>query len=121
METCDTVTELLPLAIWGGTHADLPALKRAKALLNLPYNVVPVQAVPGSPTRVLALRTTPPFMCDFWRFVYTESPGEDDAELAEALEWVLNPQMNDSRALLLIDGLRGIFGAGVTELANYDF
>ena len=111
------MTELLPLAIWGGTAADIPALKRAKAALNLPYNLVPVQAVPGSPTRVLALHGEPPFVCDHWPLT---EPANDE-ELAEALEWVLNPHMRDNRAFLLIDGLRGIFGPGVTEIANYDF
>lgn len=111
------MTELLPLAIWGGTAADIPALKRAKAALNLPYNLVPVQAVPGSPTRVLALRDRPPFLCDY-SIVHT---GDSDARMIAALEWVLNPHIKDDRAFLLIDGLRGIFGEGVTEIANYDF
>ena len=115
------MTELLPLAIWGGTHADLPALKQAKASLNLPYNLVPVQAVPGSPTRVLALHGTPPFVCDYWAMMPYESDALRESVLINALEWVLNPHIKDDRAFLLIDGLRGIFGSGVTEVANYDF
>ena len=41
--------------------------------------------------------------------------------MVRALEWVLNPHLTDDRAFLLIDGLRGILGEGVTEIANYDF
>lgn len=50
------MSELVPVPIypWPMEPARLELLKQAKALLDLPYKIVPVEAVPGSPGRVLA-------------------------------------------------------------------
>lgn len=97
------MTDLRPLALYPYpvTEADLEAIKAAKAALNLPYRVVPVQAVPGGPVRVLALRSGPPFLCDFRG---TADP-LTDADLPAKLAWVLGEIEHDPKASLLADQL----------------
>ncbi len=54
----------LPCHPWPVAPEHLALMKRAKAELDLPYQIVPVEAVPGSPGRVLALGSRPPQCSD---------------------------------------------------------
>ena len=111
------MTTLRPLAIYPfpPTDADLSLIKAAKAQLDLPYLVVPVRAVPGGPVRVLALRETPDFLCDYAQVTQLDRP----ESMLAALRWVLDDTLDDKRATLIIDQLRAIFGVEVHEISGY--
>lgn len=109
------MSDLTPLQVWGQPReGDIEALRAAKTALSLPFRVLPVPAVPGGPTRVLALREAPPFLCDY---ALVRDPA-NPAALEAAMAWVLNPQKGDPRAVLVIDMLRAIFGDDVTEVPH---
>jgi hypothetical protein len=57
---------LLPLPVypWPLTAERSMLLRRAKAELDLPFLIQPVEAVPGSPGRVIAFGGLPPFLCE---------------------------------------------------------
>lgn len=105
--------ELRPLAVWGAPQpGDVETLQRAESALGLPFALALVPAVPGSPTRVLALRSAPPFLCDFRGSV----DPQNDPDLLVKMMWVLDPRRHDPAASLILDQLRGIFGPDVTEI-----
>ena len=104
----------VPIHPWPPTPADLELLKAVKATLDLPYKIVPVEALPGSPGRVLAFREDTPLLVD--SAVVTD-PG-NTAALQTALSWVLDPTAVDARASLVIDKLRGVFGPDVEEVLD---
>src|SRR4051812_4552606 len=89
-------------------HMD--AVRQAKAALSVNYRVAPSPAAPGGPTRVLALREAPPWLCDY---ALVSDPNNAESMVA-ALEWVLGDG-DDDRATLIIDQLRAQFG-DVTEI-----
>ena len=105
--------ETRPLALYGPcSDADLAALKQAKATLDLPYLIVPTQALPGGPTRVLALRVAPKFVCDF---ALVADPTNPAAVLA-AMSWALTPDLVDDRATSKLEWLQGLLGTEVVEV-----
>ena len=105
--------ELRPLAIFGECRPeDLTAIKQAKAALNLDFNVTPINAEPGCPVRIIALRVRPNFICDY---ALISDPSNPKAVLA-ALGWALDPSAVDSRATLVVDMLQEILGADVKEV-----
>lgn len=57
------MTTPLPIHPWPLSDDRLALLKLAKASLGLPYQIVPVEAVHGSPGRVLCFGERPPFVC----------------------------------------------------------
>ena len=108
------MSELLPLPIWGAPQpGDMEALRRAKAALGAPFLIAPCVAVPGSPTRVLALREPPPFVTDY---ALVADPANDAAMLA-AMRWALDDDVYDKRATSVLDMLREQFGPDVQEVA----
>lgn len=111
------MTDLLPLAVWGNPEpGDLEALKAAKAALQLPYLIVPVPAVAGSPTRVLALRSAPPFIADF---MGVRDPQAEPERLIEAMRWALDPRIENKSASLIVEQLQAVFGPGLREIPYY--
>lgn len=100
----------LPVYPHKPTGETLELLKRAKKRLNLDVLVIPVDAVPGSPGRILALKESPSWLCDH---ALVKNPTEES--LAAALEWVLTGK-EDPRATTVIKKLTEIFGDGVKEI-----
>lgn len=103
---------LRPLAMYGtGRDGDHQLLVSAKAAMNMTYKITPIIAVPGGPTRVLALREIPNFLCDYALVTNPENP----ASLLAAMTWVLEGT-EDSRATSLLEMLQAIFGPNVKEI-----
>lgn len=108
-----TVTDLRPLPVWGRQlPGDYEALKAAKVALDLPFSIVPAPAVPGSPTRVLAMREVPPFIADY---ALVRDPSNPAAMLA-AMGWALDDTIEDPRATLVFQQLQGVFGPDLKEV-----
>lgn len=101
------------LWVW---HADGPVdfsrIREAKAMLELPYVVRPALAFPGTPHRVLAIGSRPPFLCDYALVGEATEP----ARLADAIGWVLG-EREDENATTVLDMLLWIFGPGVREIS----
>ena len=107
------MTELRPLPISGQQQeGDWAALVAAKTALNLDYLIRPVVGLYGSPGRILALREPPAFLCDY---ALVREPS-NQAAMQAAMAWVLDETIDDPRAVLLIDTLRGVFGDALTEI-----
>lgn len=94
------------------TGSDLELLKKAKALLNTDILIQPVDAVPGSPGRILALRETPAWLCDH---ALVQNPTVES--LKASLEWILY-ETEDPRGMTVIKKLTEIFGEGVKEITD---
>lgn len=106
--------DLWPLAVWPQpTQADGEAIVAAKRSLNLPFRAQIVPAVPASPSRVLALRRPPQFLCDY---ALVRDPQNPDAMRA-AVHWVLVPTIDDPRATTLLDTLQAIM-PGIREVTD---
>lgn len=105
---------LLPVyAPQGLSNADWSRIRAAKASLGVPFKVKPVEAVLGSPGRVLAIGAEPDWVdCDYALVSSTMSPG-----LAKALNWVLG-DFEDNRAMNTLKRLRQILGSGVREIVD---
>lgn len=102
------------LLIYARDHSevDLDRLREAKALLELPYKVVPVAQEHGTiDGRVLAWGHRPDFLCSY-ALVSNQTPLDP---LADAIEWALG-EYDDPRVMTMLDVLAVIFGPGVTEL-----
>lgn len=102
----------LPIHPWPVTDADLSLIKAAKAQLVTTKLVTPVEAFPGEPVRILALRVAPEFLCDYALVREPENP----VALRTALNWVLDETLDDPRATLILDQLVAIFGVGTREV-----
>lgn len=102
----------LPVYPSAPTGDDLTLLREAKAKLDTDVLIQPVEAVPGSPGRVIALRQKPNFICDY-AFIPEPKP---DSMLA-ALDWALSDKF-DSRATTVVQQLQDIFGKGVEEIVE---
>ena len=102
----------LPIYPSAPTGADLSLLKEAKASLGTPVLVQPVEAVPGSPGRVIALRKRPNFICDY---AFIPEPNHDS--LVAALDWALSDKF-DRRAVTVLKQLQDIFGKEVVEIVE---
>lgn len=89
---------------------DLTLLKQAKALIPTDKLVIPVDAVVGSPGRILALREKPNWICDY---AYIANPTVES--IKAALEWILN-DTEDGRGMTVVRKLTEIFGTGVKEI-----
>ena len=114
--------------IWSHEHPiDLAPLKAAKARLeyerdsldgwrDVPEKVKPVavrgiEQLPGLDTRVLAVGSRPPFLCDY----FLVSPDASPEEWVEAFVWVVTDYQN-GRATTIVDTLTSHFGPGVREV-----
>lgn len=104
------MTTLLPIWPAPPTGAGLTALKTAKQQIPDAPLVTPVRSVPGSPGRVLAIGTPPPFLCDYALVETSTSPG-----LQKALEWTLGLR-EDERGMTVLKKLQQIFGAETREI-----
>ena len=93
---------------------DLALFKQAKILLNTKQLIQPVDAVPGSPTRIIALREKLPWIADY---AYVENPNVGN--IAAAMEWALGMK-EDSRATTVLRKLQEIMGEGVKEIGDTD-
>lgn len=108
------MTAPIPLATypWPPTDRQVELLKQARA--DLDANVIFVEAVLGSPGRVLALGSRPPFLCR-WAPVRPENVDNPDS-IRAALEFVLNESEDDARpdgAWADAGWLSEVFGAPV--------
>lgn len=103
------------LTIWcpEATDATLSAVKAAKVSLGTSTLVKLVQAVPGSPGRVLAIGSPPPFACE-WLGVKDTT---DLQKLAHVVAWVIH-EATDDRSRDELDFLKGIFGNETREITN---
>lgn len=89
---------------------DLELIKKAKANIKTDIRIQPVDAVPGSPGRVLALRERPNFICEH---AFVEAP--DEKRIQAALEWILSGN-DDSRGTTVTMMLKEVFGEGVKQI-----
>lgn len=89
---------------------DLTLLKQAKALIPTDKLIIPVDAVPGSPGRIIALREHPNWICDH---AYVATPNLES--IKAALEWALTDK-EDPRATTILKTLTETFGEGVKEI-----
>lgn len=107
------MSNLLPLPVYPRKpHGqDLQLLKEAKALLNTNLLIQPVDAVPGSPGRILALRESPNFLCDH-ALVRNPTLSSVQAALAYCLGLT-----EDTRATTVLKMLKETFGEETTEIA----
>ncbi len=103
---------LLPLPVYPRKPMgkDLEMLKQAKANLNTSLLIQPVDAVPGSPGRILALRESPNFLCDH---ALVRNPTVESVQAALAYCLGLN---DDPRATTVLKMLKETFGEETHEL-----
>lgn len=105
--------ETRALPIWGTiTTEDMAALKQAKAALDVDFLIVPTQAIPGGPSRIIALREPPPFLADFALIRDTSNPLATKA----ALSWALSVTVEDTRASLILNQMQAVFGPETKEI-----
>ena len=55
----------LPIFPWPLPDEHMETLKQAKAALDLPFKILPVEGVPGSSNRVLSFGGVPDFFCSY--------------------------------------------------------
>lgn len=89
---------------------DLEMLKEAKSFLNVKFLIQPVDAVPGSPGRVLSLRESPNFLCDH---ALVREPNVKS--IMSALEYCLGLN-DDPRGMTVLKMLKETFGEETTEI-----
>lgn len=65
----------LPIWPWEAVYADLGRVKDAFLSLQLPIQVRPVEALPGSPETILAIGGVPDFVCRYAPVSSIDSPG----------------------------------------------
>lgn len=110
------VSDILPLPVYPRKPAgvDLDLIKQAKASLGYPQLVQPVDAVPGSPGIILALRERPNFICDhaFVQNVTLES-------VTAALKHCLGLS-DDCRGTTVTMMLKEVFGEELKEIEVTD-
>lgn len=87
-------------------------IKQAKARLAIDYMIQPVEAVPGSPGRVLCIGEKLPWLQDH---AIVGKPTVDGFEAA--LKYVL--ELNDDpRGVTVLRQLKEVFGDGVREVTD---
>ena len=101
---------LLPVYPHKPVGGDLELIKKAKANIKTDIRIQPVDAVPGSPGRVLALRERPNFICEH---AFVETP--DEKRIQAALEWILSGD-DDARGTTVTMMLKEVFGEGVKQI-----
>jgi hypothetical protein len=111
-----SMSDIHPLPVYPRkpTGADLALFKAAKERLHSELLIQPVDAVPGSPTRIISLREKLPWIADH---AYVANPTVDSVEAA--LKWALG-LTEDTRATTVIHMLKESFGEGVKEIAGTD-
>ena len=102
-----------PLAIWPWPlrAEDMQLVKDAKAAAGIEEKVMPSEAVPGSPVRVLALGSLPPFVCDAG---LVKEPTV--AAVADAIRWVLQAPAGDRSGFMVEDYMKALLGEETREL-----
>lgn len=107
--------DIRPLAVYPFPVSDYDraCIRTAKLSLDLPFLVTIVEAVPGSPTRVLALRERPPFLVDH---ALVKDPNSAPM-MMPAMRWALDPENFDLRATYLIEQLNVVF-PGIHEISD---
>lgn len=108
--------DLIPLPVYPRKPRgkDLEMLKEAKSFLNVKFLIQPVDAVPGSPGRVLALRESPNFLCDH-ALVRNPTVSSVQAALAYCLGLT-----DDTRGTTVLKMLKETFGEETRELDTDD-
>ncbi|NBR24515.1 MAG: hypothetical protein EBU08_12235 [Micrococcales bacterium] len=110
------MADIIPLPVWPRkpTGPDLDLIKQAKSSLSYPHLIQPVDAVPGSPGIILALRERPNFICDhaFVQNVTLES-------ITAALKHCLG-LTDDSRGTTVTMMLKEVFGEELKEIEVTD-
>ena len=106
------MSDIIPLPVWPRkpTGSDLQIIKEAKTKLSYPQLIQPVDAVPGSPGIILALRERPNFICDH-AFVQNVTLESVTAALKHCLGLA-----NDSRGTTVTMMLKEIFGEELKEI-----
>ena len=101
-----------PLPVYPRTpnEKDMQLLRDAKKALKSETLIIPTDAVPGSPGRILALREPPPWLCDY---ALVKEPNVQS--LTAALDWIINNK-EDRRGVTIVRKLQEIFGPGVKEI-----
>jgi len=107
-----------PLYIWSESKADLAPVKAAKLALGIESKVIPMGAttlvdLPDLNTRVLAIGTRPPFICEY----ALTTAGTSDAGWQRALSWVLGETEYDPKATTIEDIMVSTFGPGTREIS----
>lgn len=92
MSTDETMP--LPVYPWPVSEARMDLLKAAKARIDTPIRIVPVEAVYGSPGRVVCFGLTPPFICKTAPIAPQNVENVDSIE--RALRFWLNPFSDES-------------------------
>jgi len=107
------MTDIRPLPVYPHkpTGRDLDLLRAAKSRLDTSLKILPVDAVIGSPGRVLALYESPDWICDH---ALVKNPTIES--LKAALEWILY-ETDDPRGTTVLKVLKETFGDGVKEIA----
>ena len=108
------MTDIVPLPVYPHkpTGTDLEFLKEAKKALNVDILITPVDAVPGSPGRILALREPLPWLADH---ALVKNPTLESVTAALSYCMGLN---DDPRATTVIKVLREAFGEETREIAE---
>lgn len=110
-----TSGDIRPLPIWSAwplKDEEYQLIREAKQRLGLPFLAQFGRAVPGSPTRVLAIGGKPDFACE-----YAEVPNCYSKGLGPALAWVLG-EHDDARAMTMEETLSDMFGGTVREVED---
>lgn len=95
------------------TESILPAFHAAKETLHTDTLLKPQRAVVGSPGRVVAIGSAPPWACD-WLGVKDLT---DIDKLAHVISWAIF-ETEDDRAQGDLEFLRSIFGKEVQEIVG---
>lgn len=108
------MTDIVPLPVYPHkpTGADLELIKQAKRALNVDILITPVDAVPGSPGRILALRDGVPWLADH---ALVRNPTVES--ITSALGYCLGLN-DDPRATTVIKVLKEVFGEETREIAT---
>ncbi|MBT2484837.1 MULTISPECIES: hypothetical protein [unclassified Microbacterium] len=107
----------LPVYPWPISEARMALLREAKARIDIPIRVVPVEAAHGSPGRVLCFGLTPPFMCKTAPIAPQNVLSVDSIE--NALRFWLNP-FSDERQFDEAHWMSNVMGCDVTLVAEED-
>lgn len=103
---------LRPLWLYAEADVDLEPIKAAKAALDLPFRVKPVDVTEHDRgVRVLAVGAKPGWLADFYLVAERDSP----ERLQAALAWVLGDG-DDPDATTVGDTICAIFGEGTREI-----
>lgn len=106
------MSDLIPIPVYPRKPSgpDLELLKQAKASLKSSILIQPVDAVPGSPGRILALREPLPWLADH---ALVKNPTLESVTAALSYCMGLN---DDPRATTVIKVLREAFGEETEEV-----